>query len=193
MGECGWVRVHAPPIDYDRLEYALETGVKVLSYYEKLFGEPFPLPKLDLLAVPDFLNGAMEEWGLVMFRRSYLVYDEQFSSTDVKLKMTKVISHELAHQWFGNLVTMRWWNDLWLNEGFAIFVEDEFGANHVFNKWNMMIWIRISDPRLPRSWYIKGISKSVLGKDSPVPLMHYDWSDLDSQILIISKEHTLKS
>jgi len=140
------VRVHAPPDDYDRLEYALETGAKVLSYYEKLFGEPFPLPKLDMLAVPDFLIGAMEEWGLVMFRRSYLVYDEQFCSTGVKLAMTKVIAHELAHQWFGNLVTMRWWNDLWLNEGFAIFVEDEFGANHVLDGWNMR------EPVVSTSW-----------------------------------------
>ncbi|RMX39901.1 hypothetical protein pdam_00022441, partial [Pocillopora damicornis] len=134
---CVLVRVHAPPSDFDRLEYALDTGVKVLSFYETLFGEPFPLPKLDLLAVPDFLNGAMEEWGLVVFRRALLVYDEQFTSTDAKVKMTKVIAHELAHQWFGNLVTPRWWNDLWLNEGFAVFVEDEFGANYVMNGWDM--------------------------------------------------------
>jgi len=140
------VRVHAPPDDYDRLDYALETGVKVLSYYEKLFGEPFPLPKLDLLAVPDLLIGAMEEWGLVMFRSSYLVYDEQFCSTGVKLAVTKVIAHELAHQWFGNLVTMRWWNDLWLNEGFANFVQDEFGADHVLDGWNMR------EPVVSTSW-----------------------------------------
>ncbi|XP_068748162.1 leucyl-cystinyl aminopeptidase-like [Montipora capricornis] len=131
------VRIHAPASDYDRLDYALDSAVKVLSYYEKLFEEPYPLPKLDLLAIPDLLIGAMENWGLVTFRRVHLVYDETYSSSNTKLSITRVIVHELAHQWFGNLVTMRWWNDLWLNEGFASFIQDEFGVNHVIKGWDM--------------------------------------------------------
>ncbi|XP_068680760.1 endoplasmic reticulum aminopeptidase 2-like isoform X3 [Montipora foliosa] len=166
------VRIHAPASDYDRLDYALDSAVKVLSYYEKLFEEPYPLPKLDLLAIPDLLIGAMENWGLVTFRRVHLVYDETYSSSETKLSIIRVIAHELAHQWFGNLVTMRWWNDLWLNEGFASFIQDEFGVNHVIKSWDMR------DEVVATSW-LTALEADSAWSSHPISVQVYRPEDID--------------
>ncbi|XP_047273133.1 leucyl-cystinyl aminopeptidase isoform X1 [Homo sapiens] len=127
------VSIYAVPEKIGQVHYALETTVKLLEFFQNYFEIQYPLKKLDLVAIPDFEAGAMENWGLLTFREETLLYDSNTSSMADRKLVTKIIAHELAHQWFGNLVTMKWWNDLWLNEGFATFME-YFSLEKIFKE-----------------------------------------------------------
>lgn len=123
---------------------SLEFTKQFLSYFEKYFKIAYPLPKLDMIAIPDFASGAMENWGAITFRETILLYDPKTSSTETKQHIAEVIAHEIAHQWFGNLVTMKWWNDLWLNESFATFMATK-AVDTLYPEWDFWDQFLISE------------------------------------------------
>jgi aminopeptidase N len=126
--------------------YALEATAQILQYYNDYFGLPYPLPKLDQIALPGGFGGAMENWGGITYYESALLFDPKNSSAETKQNIYEVLAHEMAHQWFGDLVTMAWWDNLWLNEGFASWMGTKCAA-HFNPQWE--VWLRRNLPRDP--------------------------------------------
>jgi aminopeptidase N len=126
--------------------YALDATAQILQYYNDYFGVPYPLPKLDQIALPGGFGGAMENWGGVTYYESALLFDPKNSSAETKQNIYEVLAHEMAHQWFGDLVTMAWWDNLWLNEGFASWMGTKCTA-HFNPQWE--VWLRRESPRDP--------------------------------------------
>jgi aminopeptidase N len=136
--------------------YALEATAQILQYYNDYFGAAYPLPKLDQIALPGGFGGAMENWGGITYYESKLLFDAKSSSAETKQDIYEVLAHEMAHQWFGDLVTMAWWDNLWLNEGFASWMGSKCTA-HFNPQWE--VWLRREFPRDPSRR--AGIAKEV--------------------------------
>lgn len=133
------VNVWATPAQpAESLDFALDIATRTIDFFEEYFDTPYPLPKSDHVALPDFSAGAMENWGLVTYREIALLADPATTSVSSKHYIATVIAHELSHQWFGNLVTMKWWNNLWLNESFATLME-YVAIDALHPEWN--VWL----------------------------------------------------
>ncbi|KAK2629387.1 hypothetical protein QTJ16_000207 [Diplocarpon rosae] len=130
------VRVYTTRGLKSQARYALDHTPQIIDYYSDIFGIEYPLPKCDLLAVHEFSHGAMENWGLITYRTTAVLFDEKSSDEKYRNRIAYVVAHELAHQWFGNLVTMDWWNELWLNEGFATWV-GWLATDHIHPDWHV--------------------------------------------------------
>jgi len=133
-------------VKFNTTFYAKTITPIILDYYEEYFDVDYPLPKSDQISIPDFALGGMENWGLVMYRETALLYDPTVNSESNKASVARIIAHELSHQWFGDLITPVWWDELWLNEGFATFVE-YIGTSRMEPEWNYLDTFVISDLR----------------------------------------------
>jgi aminopeptidase N/puromycin-sensitive aminopeptidase len=130
------IRVCSTPDKVALTSFGVEVAKYVLHYYNTYFGIPYPLKKLDLIGLPDFEAGAMENFGAITYREADLLIDPRIASDRAKENVASVIAHEMAHQWFGDLVTMQWWDNIWLNEGFATWMANKpLAAMHP--EWNI--------------------------------------------------------
>ncbi len=130
------IRVCSTPDKVALTPYGVDVAKYVLHYYNDYFGIPYPLKKLDLVGLPDFEAGAMENFGAITYRETALLIDPKTASVGAKKQVALVIAHEMAHQWFGDLVTMQWWNNIWLNEGFATWMENK-PVEAMHPEWNI--------------------------------------------------------
>ena len=151
------VRVYTPLGRQEQGRFALDVAARTLSFFHEYFGIAYPLPKMDLLAIPDFAAGAMENWGAVTYRETAILVDPEESSAGTRQRVAIIVAHELAHQWFGNLVTMEWWTHLWLNEGFASWIEF-MAVDHLFPEWDM--WTQFVYTDFGRALSLDGLKSS---------------------------------
>nr|CDJ83822.1 Peptidase M1 domain containing protein [Haemonchus contortus] len=154
-------RIWSRPEAKNMTKYARDAGIRCLEFYENFFDIKFPLKKQDMVALPDFSFGAMENWGLITYRENRLLYDDRYYGPNNKQLVALVVAHELAHQWFGDLVTLKWWDDTWLNEGFARFVE-YIGTDEINNKT-----IRMDDYFLPNV-LVKALDADAVSSTHPL-------------------------
>ncbi|MCA9331465.1 M1 family metallopeptidase [Candidatus Saccharibacteria bacterium] len=162
------VRTYSTPDNVEFTRFALDTAVKTLEFYNQYFDIPYPLEKCDMVALPDFASGAMENWGLITYREQVMLVDPKNTSLGTKQYVAMVVAHELAHQWFGNLVTMRWWTDLWLNEGFASWIE-YLAVDHLFPEWQM--WTQFAVDEQQRAFRLDALEHT---HPIEVPVRHPD-------------------
>lgn len=165
------VRVFSPVGKKEQGTFALECGIKALTYYKDFFNVPYPLKKYDMVAIPNFEAGAMENWGLVTYREVCILVDPVNTSAASKEYIAIVVCHETAHQWFGNLVTMEWWTHLWLNEGFASFMENHT-TDSLFPEYK--IWDQFVPGTMIRALELDALSSS---HAIEVPVGHPDEVD----------------
>ena len=141
----------------DQGRFALDTSVKLLGFFNDYFGIPYPLEKLDHIAIPDFAAGAMENWGAITYRETALLVDFENSSAGTRQRVAEVVAHEMAHMWFGDLVTMEWWDDLWLNESFASWMGTK-AVDWLFPEWQM--WTQFVNMDTTRALSLDGLKNS---------------------------------
>ncbi|KAM3738846.1 hypothetical protein ACB098_09G161900 [Castanea mollissima] len=171
------VRVYCQVGKVNQGKFALDVAVRTLELYKEYFAVPYSLPKLDMVAIPNFAFGSMENYGLVTYCETSLLYDVQHSTTADKQRVVIVVAHELAHQWFGNLVTMEWWTHLWLNEGFATWVS-YLAADCLFPEWK--VWTQFLDD------YTEGLEMDGLTESHPIEVKINHASEIDEIIDSIS-------
>jgi aminopeptidase N len=164
MGSKIGVNICARPNAYDQLDYPLNVSIEIIQFFEKYYQTPYPFPKcgnnfsafsikifyfikqilrliliilfIDHVGVKDFRFGAMENWGLAIYLERYLIHSKNTTKSEEQ-QIVRIIAHEISHMWFGNLVTPKWWSDLWLNEGFARYMEN-VGTNAIRPHWKMV-------------------------------------------------------
>lgn len=151
------IRVYTTPGYETDAKYSCELAAKALEYYETQFDIPYPLPKMDMVGIHDFSAGAMENWGLITYRMVDLLFDEKNSNLSTKLRVSEVVAHELAHQWFGNICTMDFWDSLWLNESFATFMSWKC-CDHFYPDWK--VWENFVGDSLQSALSLDGLRSS---------------------------------
>ncbi|KAF2118654.1 aminopeptidase-like protein [Lophiotrema nucula] len=165
------VRVYTTRGLKEQGRFALENCHQIVDHFSEVFQFDYPLPKVDLLAVHEFSHGAMENWGLITYRTTAVLFDPKTSAASYRNRVAYVVAHELAHQWFGNLVTMDWWSELWLNEGFATWV-GWLAIDHLYPEWN--VWGQFVSESVQLAFNVDGLRQS-----HPIEVPVYDGLEVD--------------